>query len=38
MSKNELYYILNEKNKFITKEFIENVLKKYGCKVKIKKL
>ena len=36
MSKNELYYILNEKNKFITKEFIESLLKKYGCKIKIK--
>lgn len=36
--KNELYYILNEKNKFITKEFIETLLKKYGCKVKIKNM
>ena len=34
----DLKYILNEKNKPITKEYIERVLAKYGINIKIKRL
>lgn len=41
MSKNEtndLCYILNEKNKYITKEYVQNTLKKFGVDIKINNL
>lgn len=34
----ELYYILNENNKYITKKYIENTLKQYGVNIKVKNL
>lgn len=34
----DLRYILNEKNKYITKEFVEGILKKYGIIIKVKQL
>ena len=35
---NDLRYILNEKNKYISKEFIEKMLSKFDIKIKITKL
>ena len=35
---NDLCYILNEKNKFITKDFIQNTLKKFDIDIKINNL
>lgn len=37
-NKDELKYILNEKNKYITREYIELTLLKCGTKIKIEKL
>lgn len=37
-SENEIKYILNEKNIYITKKYIESTLKTYGIKFKVKKL
>jgi len=34
----DLRYILNEKNKYITTEFVEGMLKKYNVNIKIKRL
>lgn len=34
----DLKYILNEKNKYITAEYVEGVLKKYGIKMKVKNI
>jgi dsRNA-specific ribonuclease len=33
-----IIYVLNEKNKYITKSYIENILKKYGIEHKVKNL
>ena len=38
MNNNELKYILNEKNKPITAEFIEGTVARYGPKIKVKRL
>lgn len=38
MNNNDLKYILNEKNKPITVEYIEGLLARYGIKVKVKNL
>jgi len=35
---NDLYYILNENNVLITREYIENILKDHGIKIKIKNI
>ena len=35
---NDLEYILNEKNRYITEEYIENTLKKNGVEIKVKNL
>lgn len=35
---NDLKYILNEKNKYITTEFIESILQRFGITIKINKL
>lgn len=37
-TEDELKYILNEKNKFITCKFIENLMKEFGINVKVEKL
>lgn len=38
IDENIIYNILNEKNKYITREYIENTLKKYGIIHKVNKL
>lgn len=38
IKKNDLLYILNENNKYITPEYIENLLESYSVNVKVRKI